>query len=211
MEEVLELQQMLHDSLGNVDLQGRLAKKKREASRTIEASRMFFAQIAKAKYLKECDKGTTFFHALMRRNVSRNYIVAVKKCNGAPIVSQQQVVEEFLGFYMELLGKEVPTKSIDPRTISRGKVLNDSQATQMTLPVLDEEIKSAVFNIGDMKSPGPDGYSACFFKKSWNIVGKEFSLAVKDFFETGKLLRQINHTIIALIPKSKHADTVQEY
>ncbi|KAL2226578.1 UNVERIFIED_CONTAM: putative ribonuclease H protein [Sesamum indicum] len=51
------------------------------------------------------------------------------------------------------------------------------------------------------KAPGPDGYSSGFFKASWPIVGGEVTRAVLDFFTTGRLLKQINTTILALIPK----------
>nr|GEY61344.1 RNA-directed DNA polymerase, eukaryota, reverse transcriptase zinc-binding domain protein [Tanacetum cinerariifolium] len=39
-----------------------------------------------------------------------------------------------------------------------------------------------MFSIGDCKASGLDGFTACFFKKAWSIVGKDVCLAVKDFF-----------------------------
>nr|GFA57722.1 zinc knuckle CX2CX4HX4C [Tanacetum cinerariifolium] len=55
----------------------------------------------------------------------------------------------------------------------------------------------------DDKSPGPDGYTATFFKEAWTIVGDEVANAIREFFTNGKLLKELNHTIIALIPKVK--------
>ncbi|XP_057951715.1 uncharacterized protein LOC131146240 [Malania oleifera] len=111
----------------------------------------------------------------------------------------------------ELLGRESQTSVIDPQIITNGIILNRSQGEQMITLVSDEEIKAALFNIGDLKSPSPDGYSACFFKRAWRMVGKDVSLAIKEFFESRKLLKQLNHTVIALIPKSNHVVIVQEY
>ncbi|XP_057958654.1 uncharacterized protein LOC131151426 [Malania oleifera] len=51
----------------------------------------------------------------------------------------------------------------------------------------DQEIKDVVFSIGDLKSPSSDGFSACFFKKAWDIIGNEFALAIKEFFESGRI------------------------
>jgi len=45
-------------------------------------------------------------------------------------------------------------------------------------PVLNDVIKEALFNIGNDKAPGLDGYSSLFFKKSWDIVGADFCAAV---------------------------------
>ncbi|GKA41349.1 putative reverse transcriptase domain-containing protein [Tanacetum coccineum] len=50
------------------------------------------------------------------------------------------------------------------------KVSADSFSS-MVRPVTDEEIKAAMFSIGDERAPGPDGFSSAFFKKGWDIVG----------------------------------------
>ena len=62
-------------------------------------------------------------------------------------------------------------------------------------------LKQAVFDIADDKAPGPDGYSSGFFKAAWPVVGQEVTKAVLEFFSTGKLLKQVNSTLLALIPK----------
>lgn len=44
-----------------------------------------------------------------------------------------------------------------------------------------------------------NGYTSLFFKKA--LVGDEFCQAVMEFFNTGRLLKWANHSIISLIPK----------
>ncbi|KAL0380944.1 UNVERIFIED_CONTAM: hypothetical protein Sangu_0158700 [Sesamum angustifolium] len=73
------------------------------------------------------------------------------------------------------------------------------------------EVKTAIFQISDNKAPDPNGYTSCFFKKAWNIVGDLVCRAVMDFFRSGRMLRQLNHTIIALVPKSEHSPSVADY
>ena len=68
-----------------------------------------------------------------------------------------------------------------------------------------------MFSIGEDKAPGPDGYTSTFFKKAWEIVGNEVTDAVLQFFENGKLLKQLNHTILALVPKVETPDSVLDY
>ncbi|XP_074266725.1 uncharacterized protein LOC141590006 [Silene latifolia] len=53
------------------------------------------------------------------------------------------------------------------------------------------------------KAPGPDGFSSAFFKDSWKIIGDEVCDIVQDFFHSGKFLKQLNSTILTLIPKCK--------
>ncbi|GKA52638.1 copia protein, partial [Tanacetum coccineum] len=64
-----------------------------------------------------------------------------------------------------------------------------------------DEIKAAMFDIGDDKALGPDGYTSAFFKKGWSVVGHDVCNAVRDFFSNGCILKEINHTFLALIPK----------
>ncbi|GJU50139.1 putative RNA-directed DNA polymerase, eukaryota, reverse transcriptase zinc-binding domain protein [Tanacetum coccineum] len=47
--------------------------------------------------------------------------------------------------------------------------------------------------------------------KGWDVVGQDVCSAVKDFFVNGKLLKEINHTLFALIPKTTTPLKVNEY
>ncbi|CAH1428815.1 unnamed protein product [Lactuca virosa] len=81
----------------------------------------------------------------------------------------------------------------------------------MVRDVSYEEIKIALFDIEDDKAPGPDGYSAKFFKVAWEIVGDDFRKAVKEFFCKKKILKEINATAIALVPKVQTPGKVSDY
>nr|GEX45881.1 putative reverse transcriptase domain, reverse transcriptase zinc-binding domain protein [Tanacetum cinerariifolium] len=76
---------------------------------------------------------------------------------------------------------------------------------------IDQEVKSAMFSMGNDKSPGPDGFTAAFFKDTWYIIGVDVIKAVKEFFTNGRLLKELNHTIIALIPKVNTPARVTDY
>ena len=80
--------------------------------------------------------------------------------------------------------------------------VSTTEAEVMIRDITDEEIKMALFDIDDNKAPDPDGFTSKFFKNAWHIVKKDFCAAVKEFFVKGKLLGEINATLIALVPKS---------
>ncbi|GJU52788.1 uncharacterized protein Tco_1226502 [Tanacetum coccineum] len=89
--------------------------------------------------------------------------------------------------------------------------LNSDKALFMVRQVTNEEIKDVIFNIGNDKAPGPDGFTSVFFKKAWDIVGNDVCNAVKDFFSNGHILREINHTIIALLSKVTTPSKINDY
>ena len=74
-----------------------------------------------------------------------------------------------------------------------------------------EEIKEVIFSIDDSKAPGPDGFSSRFFKAAWGIIGSDVYAAVSSFFESGSMLREINCTIIDLVPKVPNPGSMHDY
>ncbi|KAL0288866.1 UNVERIFIED_CONTAM: hypothetical protein Sangu_2639000 [Sesamum angustifolium] len=80
-------------------------------------------------------------------------------------------------------------------------ILTDEEARALIRPVTSDEVKTAFFDIEEDKAPGPDGFSLGFFKVTWPVVGGEVSNAIIEFFKTGRLLKQLNATLLTLIPK----------
>lgn len=77
--------------------------------------------------------------------------------------------------------------------------------------VSDLEIGNAMFSMGNDKAQCPNGFTSVFFKKNWDIVGGYVCNAVRDLFTNGKLLQEINHTILALLPKVSTPSRVNDY
>ena len=78
---------------------------------------------------------------------------------------------------------------MDVEVSHSGPCIDATSHNSLLALVTNDDIKVALFSIDDNKAPGPDGYSSCFFKKAWDIVGGDFCLVVRDFFATGDLLK----------------------
>jgi hypothetical protein len=91
--------------------------------------------------------------------------------------------------------KVARVKSLIPSATSIDK------ATLLVREVTYEEVRDTMFHMPSNKAPGPDGYTFEFFKTSWSIVGEDVVKAVKGFFDTGLLLKEVNYTILSLVPK----------
>ena len=68
-------------------------------------------------------------------------------------------------------------------------------------PFTKEDVKKALFQIGDMKAPGPYGLHAVFFKRFWHIIGDELTKEVLDAIINKKNPEGWNSTNVVLIPK----------
>lgn len=51
------------------------------------------------------------------------------------------------------------------------------------------------------KALGPDGYVVYFFEMAWDIVNNNVVQVIRHFFANGHLLKEVNCTILTLIPK----------
>lgn len=61
------------------------------------------------------------------------------------------------------------------------------------------------------KSPGPDGFTAKFYKHYWDLVKHDLK-AIFDDFHSGSLdISRLNYGIITLISKTKDANQIQKF
>ncbi|GKA44130.1 hypothetical protein Tco_0736854, partial [Tanacetum coccineum] len=89
--------------------------------------------------------------------------------------------------------------------------LSLDEAEAMIVEVSDKEITEALFDIDINKASVPYSYTSFSFMKAWRIVGKEVCLAFKEFFANGKLLGEVNATLIALVPKMEVPNKVSDF
>ncbi|XP_071733554.1 uncharacterized protein [Rutidosis leptorrhynchoides] len=66
-------------------------------------------------------------------------------------------------------------------------------------------------SMADAEAPGPDGFNSKFYKTAWSVIGEEIVAAVREFFNNGRLLGEVNATLIALVPKSDCPQKVGDY
>ncbi|KAL2224544.1 UNVERIFIED_CONTAM: hypothetical protein Sindi_3022100 [Sesamum indicum] len=153
-----------------------------------------------------------FFRKIAQRRSSRR-IFQINDEQGSTHTDPEEVINEFITYYQNLLGGDRRRARIDIRFLRpwARHILSNEESTALLLPFTPADVKQAVLDIAKDKAPGPDGYSSGFFKAAWCIVGQEVSSAVLDFFNTGRLLKQINTTLLALIPKVHSPMTVSDF
>lgn len=169
----------------------------------------FLKQKAKIEWLNAGDSNTAYFHRSLKCRNHRGRIERVKNKEGV-VFEGSSVAQAFVDHYQNFLGSISHIDSLSLHGLFTNK-LSMGSANEMVKPVTNEEIKQAIFSIGNNRAPGPDGYSAAFFKGAWDVVGNEVCGAIRDFFMHTRMLRDVNHTIIALIPKVSTPDSVTDF
>ncbi|KAL0378724.1 UNVERIFIED_CONTAM: hypothetical protein Sradi_3177900 [Sesamum radiatum] len=206
-----EAQSLLESDPQNAAIRGSLGDLRRKAVFLAEAERHFYYQKAKIHFLKMGDRNTKFFHDIVKRNAAKSVILSITKGDGTIVTATEDIGHEFVAYYTSLLGTEIQTLPVDSDVFEWGPKLSFEHALELGRAVTPLEVKEAIFSISYNKAPGPDEFSACFFKRAWSIVGDQVCTAVLDFFRSGRMLRQLNHAIIALVPKSEHCPSVTDY
>jgi len=174
------------------------------------AARLFFAQKLKC-FFKDCDKGSSFFHSLMSQRHRKNFIPVIQLSNGSLTTSIDEVEDTFVCYFRDLLGSSESTLPLDVAVSWSGPCIDLASHASLLALITYDVIKQALFSLDDNKASKLDGYTSLFFKKSWDIVDSDFYHVVHDFFVSRKLLKQINHSIIALIPKSANVTSTADF
>lgn len=166
-------------------------------------------QKAKVEWLRVGDSNSAYFHKVVKSKISSNRIDLVADSVGN-LVNGENVKDVFLAHYTQFLGQSGSVMNLNSIDLFSHRLSQD-KALYMIRDIEDEEIKVAMFSMGDDKSPRPDGFSASFFKAAWSIIGNDVIRATKEFFVIGNLLKELNHTVIVLIPKVKSPTQVNDY
>lgn len=147
----------------------------------------------------------------MQQRKARNQITQLTLSNGDICTDKFEIRDAILTYFKNFLSKAEARRAIFDGSGFLDKVINDEACDPLCKMPTEKEIKGALWNIKDDKSPGPDGFNSYFFKKTWKIVGKEVCLDVHDFFSNGAMLKQANSTVITLIPKIQRPQKITDY
>jgi hypothetical protein len=89
--------------------------------------------------------------------------------------------------------------------------VTDEMNANLQRPYTAEEVKKALFSIGDMKAPGGDGLHALFFKKCWHVLGESLTTEVLEAINQKSIPQGWNDTVIVLIPKVETPENISQY
>ena len=167
-------------------------------------------QKSRELWLKLGDRNTKFFHlsTIIRRK--RNNIDAIRDEQGAWITETESIRSLFLNSFKNLFNQEEANFPPYLEHLVLPCITEDENSELSRIPT-PEEIKATLFNMQDLKAPRPDGYPVIFYKQLWPTVGDDIIKAVTSFFRIGSMPKEVNSSLIVLIPKISNPTPVQHF
>ncbi|GKC99599.1 hypothetical protein Tco_1169874 [Tanacetum coccineum] len=136
----------------------------------------FLMQNAKINWLKEGDSNSAYFYKAVKSRVSRSRIDAVTNSDGV-VFENDLVADAFVTHYETFLGQVGVTHGFNPTDLFN-KCFDEQVALDMVRMVSRQEVKEAMFSMGNDKAPSPDGYTAAFYNEAWDLVANDVTDAV---------------------------------
>ncbi|GAB2282134.1 hypothetical protein Dimus_039523 [Dionaea muscipula] len=199
--------------IGCTDNQKRIMEKATaDYKELILAEELILKQKLKNDWLMLMDRCTPYFYATLKSRQRRGRIKRLLTENGREVTEAKAIGVEFIDYFKRLLGDDsLPLETIDQEVIAQGNLLTIDQQRRLVCPFTAFDVRKALGDIKEGKSPGVDGFNSFFFKCSWEIVGRDITDAILEFFASGRILKEINATVIHLIPKHVHAARASEF
>ncbi|CAN1221254.1 Transposon TX1 uncharacterized 149 kDa protein [Linum grandiflorum] len=165
----------------------------------------FWKRKVRNQWLLQGDRNTKYYHRIANFNKNKMHIDKLIDSNGSSWFSEDYKQRIAIGYFQELFTSDHPPGFFPFHLYpSYSKSVSTADNALLIRTVYVREIKEVVFSLGPNQAPGSDGFSGSFFRHYWDLIHCDLCNAVRNFFVSGKLLHNINHTIISLIPKVKN-------
>ena len=108
-----------------------------------------------------------------------------------PIIDSSQFINKFTRYIPKLVTRE--------------------ENHNLNRPVSEDEVSEVINEMQNGKAPSPDGFNVDFFKACWKTVKQDILEVVEDSRRSKAVLKALNASFIALIPKQEKAMTPDRF
>lgn len=204
-----DLLRKLDDDPTNLVLQKATLDGRKEALSAQKDLESFWHQKYRFLWLKEGDQNSKFFYSSIKTIRSRNSIKALQINNEA--FYDMKLISEHISDHFEKAFNQTSSEKIYWKSDWKFNKLDNEELNMILKRVTKEEIHKVVFESNRDKAPGLDGFNACFFQSSWEIIKDDVSDAILTFFRNGRLIKEMNRTFIMLVPKKFESTVIQDF
>ncbi|RVW81743.1 Transposon TX1 uncharacterized 149 kDa protein [Vitis vinifera] len=159
-------------------------------------------------WLREGNRNTGFFHRMASAHRRNNALDKIK-VNGEWLVEEQEVKEEVVNSFQQMLSEDMDWKADIGRI--QMDYISRQEAESLEIPFTENEIYSVLMEMSGDKAPGPDGFTVAFWQNAWDFIKEEILEMFKEFHEHNSFVRSLNNTFLVLIPKKSGAEDLGDF
>ena len=184
-----------------------LCKKLKNKLEHFEKHRAVGAVIrAKIKWRRRGETCNKYFLNLEKNKLARTVITEINTGAGETKTHTDEIMAEFERFYENLYNteEERPSKSKLSFPKHRDQKNLGKQQKNHEKPIEPLEIKKAITDLDNNKSPGSDGLTAEFYKSGFTLLGKSMTTIYNYILKSGEMTQtQKEAVIVCLYKKGK--------
>ncbi|KAL2894975.1 hypothetical protein RDABS01_010884 [Bienertia sinuspersici] len=166
-------------------------------------------QKSKIHWLQAGDTNSKTFFNNLKVRTCKNNINRVQNAHGIWVEDHDSITRAFTDFYTNLLqGSDHNRRPVIKDIVRMGSTLH---RRMLDCNFTVKEIRQAIYSIPSDNAPGLDGYNSCFFKEAWSVVGQDVIRAIREFFSSRKLLKEVSVTTLTMVPKVQTPSSVGDY
>ncbi|GLU06807.1 hypothetical protein SLE2022_238000 [Rubroshorea leprosula] len=174
----------------------------------IRKRELIWKQKSRNKWVREGDANTRFFHRVAIGRRAHNNIAGLM-CDGVWCEEPDAVKNEIAKYFRKLFQGDSWNRP-KPGGL-KFQQISEEKREWLERPFSVEEIEEGLRSCDGSKAPGPDGYNFNFLKFAWQCIKEDFINFFSEFHRNGKLVRGLNSSFIALIPKKVNAVELKDY
>ncbi|KAK1312391.1 hypothetical protein QJS10_CPA07g00440 [Acorus calamus] len=206
--EMEEAQKALHQTPHDPLTRANEAAARLKYRNTLHQEELFARQKSRQLWLAAGDSNTKFFYNSIKSRSVKNSICCLRQNDGTFCSSSEEIKDLTVQYFQELLNQNSSSAQTPPLAFGG---ISEAENSSLCSCVTEAEMRAALFQMKALSSPGSDGFPSRFYQYFWDMCKTDLLNAINYFFTQGKLLRQVNHSFIALIPKSLAADSLDQY
>ena len=104
-----------------------------------------------------------------------NTIPFIQKQDGERVEEHDEIEQEFTRYFRQV--HQEPQKdrrpAIEKITRNVPKIITEEHNKLLLHPILQQEVDTAMHQLKEGKSPGPDGFTTTFFHIFWELIKEE--------------------------------------
>ena len=185
-------------------------KLRKEVNELLDDEEVWWQQRSRTQWLGEGDRNTKYFHHRASERRKKNTINGLWNENGLWCSDKESIAATAIAYFEEIYTTTHPVNVNEVTNLIPAKVTREMN-NDLTHVVTMDEVKTALQQMHPTKALGPDGMSAIFYQKYWDIIGHDATNMVLNVLNFNTPFAEINRTNIVLVPKIKNPSRMKDF